>query len=284
LIGRGAPAASGAMAEFQMTAGDFQRITERVESTFGIVLGNNKRQMVYSRLARRLRALGLPTVSAYLDFLDRPEGAAEQEKFTNAFTTNLTAFFREAHHFTHFEQEVLAGTLADARRRLRIWSAGCSTGEEPYSLAMILHDRAAMLSACDRRILATDLDTDVLAKAQAGRFALERLRGLPNRFRGPSFLTASDDEIAVTEEVRRLVTFRPLNLIESWPMRGPFDAIFCRNVLIYFSAEAKARLIDRMADILRPGGILYLGHSESILGAHPKLEAVGNTIYRRAGR
>lgn len=273
-------------AEYPMTATDLLRVVARARATLGIELGEHKRQMVYSRLSRRLRALGIATFTDYLDLLERRDGIAEREHFVNALTTNLTAFFREAHHFEHFEREISALATSRARRSLRIWSAGCSSGEEAYSLAMILHAQSAALSGHERRILATDLDTNVLIEAKRGVYAPARLRGLPPRFRTPGFLAADPQGqgVAMTEPVRRLVSFRPLNLLEPWPFRHKFDAIFCRNVLIYFSAATKARLIDQMADALAPGGLLYLGHSESLLDTHPKLCAEGHTIYRRIGR
>lgn len=273
-------------AEYPMTAEDLARITTRAQAMLGAELGEHKRQMVYSRLSRRLRALGIATFTDYLDLLERRDGIAEREHFVNALTTNLTAFFREAHHFEHFEREILALAAAAPRQPLRIWSAGCSSGEEAYSLAMILHAQSAALTGHARRILATDLDTIVLGEAERGVYAPERLRGLPPRFRTPGYLVADPQGqgVAMVEPVRDLVSFRALNLLERWPFQHMFHVIFCRNVLIYFSAETKARVIDHMADVLLPGGILCLGHSESLLNAHPKLVAEGHTIYRRVAR
>ncbi len=278
--GAAAPALLSGTGEFKLTAEDLRRITLRGRSALGIELGESKRQMIYSRLSRRLRALNIASFSAYLDFLDTPQGAAEHEPFANALTTNLTAFFREAHHFEHFEREIQKPP-ANAGQRLRMWSAGCSTGEEPYSMAMILHANADALAGRDRRILGSDLDTEVLETASRGVYPAERLKTLPPRFRAPAFLTSRGRDHAVTEAVRSLVVFRPLNLIGPWPFKGAFDVIFCRNVLIYFSTETRNRIIDRFAELLQPGGVLYLGHSESILGTHPKLVAEGHTIYRR---
>jgi chemotaxis protein methyltransferase CheR len=266
--------------EFAMTAEDLARITARARELLGIDLGEGKRQMVYSRLSRRLRLHGLTRFSAYLDLLEGPEGAAEAEPFANALTTNLTAFFREAHHFEHFEREIRRPP-ADRSRRLRIWSAGCSTGEEAYSIAMILHANADALAGRDRRILGSDIDSEVLAAAGRGSYPADRLKSLPARFQGPAFLGPGEGDRMIAEPVRNLVVFRALNLIGPWPFKGAFDAIFCRNVLIYLLPELRARTIDRFASLLRPGGLLYLGHSESILGSHPTLVAEGHTIYRR---
>lgn len=266
---------------YVMTAEDLRRITERCLRSYGIELGEQKRQMVYSRLSRRLRALGVPNFTAYLAFLDSPAGSGEIELFGNCLTTNLTAFFREAHHFTHFETEIRKTPPADRAQRLRIWSAGCSTGEEAYTQAMILRANAGVLAGRDHKILATDIDTEVLRFASRGIYAPDRVQTLPPRFAVPDYITAHRDGVSITEPVRSLITFRMLNLIGPWPFRGAFDVIFCRNVLIYFSGETKSRLIDQMAALLRPGGILYLGHSESILGTHPQLTAEGHTTYRR---
>ena len=266
--------------DFSMTDEDLRRVAERGRALLGIDLNESKRQMVYARLSRRLRALGKASFAEYLDMLETPEGATEAEHFANALTTNLTAFFREAHHFEHFERE-LQKPVADMARRLRIWSAGCSTGEEPWSIAMVLHANAEILSGRDRRVLATDVDTEVLRAAMRGEYWTDRLKPVPPRFRTPAFLAPAGEVSAVAAGLRGLVVFRALNLIAPWPFKGRFDVIFCRNVLIYFSPELRARTIDRFADLLQPGGVLYLGHSESILGSHPKLVAEGHTIYRR---
>lgn len=266
--------------DFRMTDDDLWRIAERGRALLGIDLNESKRQMVYARLSRRLRALRKASFTEYLDLLEGPEGTGEVEHFTNALTTNLTAFFRESHHFDHFERE-LQKLDTDKSRRLRIWSAGCSTGEEPWSIAMMLHANAEALSGRDRRVLATDVDTEVLALAEHGRYAPDRLKTVPARFRAPEFISPEGETLNIAPALRSLVVFRMLNLITPWPFKGRFDVIFCRNVLIYFSPELRARLIDRFADLLHPGGVLYLGHSESILGAHSMLASEGHTVYRR---
>ncbi len=273
-------AAPGFAGEFPMTAEDLRRITARGQLALGIELGEGKRQMIYSRLSRRLRAIGLRSFSVYLDLLDTPAGAAEHEHFANALTTNLTSFFREAHHFEHFEREIQKS--AAETRRLRVWSAGCSTGEEPYSIATILHANANLLGTRDRRILATDIDTGVLGVAARGVYAGDKIKTVPARLRTQAFVDAGEpDRYAIADPLREVVAFRSLNLIGPWPFKGAFNMIFCRNVLIYFAAETRDRIIDRFADLIVPGGFLYLGHSESILGSHPKLAAEGHTIYRR---
>ncbi|MEM6438344.1 MAG: protein-glutamate O-methyltransferase CheR [Pseudomonadota bacterium] len=272
-------AAEDVVTEFRMTDEEFQRISSLVFSTCGIVLKPHKRQMIYTRLARRLRALGMSSFTAYLDLLESRAGAAEQEEFANAVTTNLTSFFRESHHFDHLRDEVLAPTaIGTGRPRLRLWSAGCSTGEEPYSIALTaLASKAA--DRADLRVLATDLDTKVLARAKAGVYAADRVADLSSDMRAA--LIRKGGEVQMPLSARQLIAFRRLNLLHDWPFAGPFDAIFCRNVLIYFDAETKAALVERFARMLTPQGVLYLGHSESLLGEHPLLLSEGRTIYRR---
>ena len=269
--------------EFVMSDEEFDRIAMRIRAMSGIVLKAHKRQMVYTRLARRLRALRLTSFTDYLDLLDRPEGAPELEAFSNALTTNLTSFFRESHHFDHLRREILVPRLAEGRRRIRVWSAGCSTGEEPYSIAISALGKGgpAAIPGVDLRILATDLDTTVLARAAGGRYPAARAQDVPAPLRAGAILHRSPEEVEVAPALRAAVAFRRLNLLHVWPFRGPFDAIFCRNVLIYFDSDTKAELVRRFADLLDAGGALYLGHSESLLGEHPLLRSEGRTIYRR---
>lgn len=274
----GAPR-SRSPSDFHMTDDEFRRIAERVFATCGIVLKAHKRQMVYTRLARRLRALGLDDFGAYLDLLDSRAGRDEAQEFTNAVTTNLTSFFREAHHFDHLRSAVLEpAARKPGRGRVRIWSAGCSTGEEPYSIALTALATKAS-ERCDLRILATDLDTKVLAHAKAGVYSADRVADLPTDLRAA--LPRKGDAVEAPRALRDLIAFRHLNLLHDWPFSGRFDAIFCRNVLIYFDAETKSSLIERFASVLSPDGVLYLGHSESLLGEHALLTSQGRTIYRR---
>jgi chemotaxis protein methyltransferase CheR len=271
---------SGADRDFEMTDVDFRRVAAMVESLAGIILKDHKRQMVYTRLSRRLRALGMQRFCDYLDLVEGPGGAGELGEFANAVTTNLTSFFREGHHFTHLAQEVLAPLAASGTRRVRIWSAGCSTGEEPYTIAMTALSQGASGQGRDLRILATDLDTNVLATGQAGHYPEDRLKGISEALRR-SHMAAQEDGATFTEKLKSLICFRQLNLLHDWKFRGPFDAIFCRNVVIYFDSETKLNLINRFSQMLAPHGILYLGHSESLLGEHPLLISEGRTIYRR---
>lgn len=266
--------------DFEMTNADFHRVAQMVESLAGIILKDHKRQMVYTRLSRRLRALDMQRFCDYLNHVESPAGAAELGEFINAVTTNLTSFFREGHHFSHLAKEVLAPLAQAGERRVRIWSAGCSTGEEPYTIAMTALGENAITAGRDFRILATDLDTNVLATGKKGHYAEDRLKGVSEALRRTHM--KSDEVGAVfNDKIKSLISFRQLNLLHDWPFKGPFDAIFCRNVVIYFDADTKARLINRYAEMLVPNGTLYLGHSESLLGEHPLLRSEGRTIYRR---
>jgi len=263
---------------------DFAALRALVKEHTGIHLSEQKRELVYGRLSRRLRALGLDSFRAYRELLERNEGE-ELVQFCNAITTNLTSFFREAHHFQYLREQLLAPQAADPRaaRRLRFWSAGCSTGEEPYSLAMTIHETLTDVRRWDIRVLATDLDTEVLGKGARGVYDEERVRGmtagrLERFFRRDG---SAPQAYAVTQELRDLITFRELNLMHTLPMKGPFDAIFCRNVVIYFDKETQRRLFERIAQLQRPGDILFLGHSENLFRVCDAYTLVGKTIYRR---
>jgi len=269
----------------ELSEGDFRALSALVLKTAGIVLSDSKRSMTARRLRRRLRALGLPSFDAYRRYVESPSGADEIALLLNSITTNHTGFFRENHHFEHFADVVLGEYLERARRdptaRLRVWSAGCSMGHEPYSLAMTLEARAGSVKTLDARILATDIDTQVLDVCRDALYADEDRDKSPNIYR-KYFEPAPDGGVRIAGSVRRWVTFRALNLMEAWPMGGPFDAIFCRNVMIYFNAETTQALVRRFADLLRPGGWLYIGHSERIADKAAGLKALGRTIYERA--
>lgn len=275
--------ASSAIAarEFEYRPEDFAAIAQLLEERTGIHLPPHKDQLVYSRLAKRLRALGLPSFSTYRAYIAGPEGGGELLRMVNALTTNLTRFFREPHHFAHLRTQ-LAGLVdrTSHARRLRLWSAGCSTGPEPYSLALVLRDVVPDLAKWDAKILATDIDTDVLTLAATGRYPRDSIADVPaphQRF----FAAVGTDEVEVAPEIRALVTFKSLNLVGPWPFKGPFDAIFCRNVAIYFAPETQTQLFVRFGDMLTADGYLYIGHSETLSQLSDRLELVGQTIYRR---
>ncbi len=278
-------AGGGREREFRLTDGDFTRIAQLVEASAGIRLPEAKREMVYSRLSRRLRELKLTEFSAYLELLEQDDAGTEMGQFINAITTNLTAFFRENHHFEFLREQLLPALAAQGRqRRLRIWSAGCSTGEEPYSIAMVVREVLGSARGWDAKILATDLDTNVLATASRGLYPLERTRGIGEGRLGRFFLRGRGDNagwVRVKPELQELISFRQLNLLGPWPLRGPFDLIFCRNVVIYFSKETQRRLFDRYADILKPDGHLFIGHSESLFKVCERFRLVGSTTYQR---
>ena len=274
------------MDQIEIPLGDaeFARIRARVQREAGIALSEAKRQLVVSRLSRLVRGLGLPHFAAYLDHLDLGAGPQDRQAFINALTTNLTRFFREEHHFDHLVAHV--GALMshaprrspDGRPRLRLWSAGCSTGQEPYTMAMALLAAHPGLRNWDFRILATDVDTDVLARAASGRYAGSEIDGLSPQ-RKAMFLEDGDGQVRVPPAAQGLVTFKPLNLMDAWPMRGPFDAIFCRNVVIYFDKPTQMALFSRMVPMLVPGGCLYIGHSETLPAGELGLTSVGRTIF-----
>jgi chemotaxis protein methyltransferase CheR len=276
------------MREFDLTEEDFRFLARRVHELTGIVIHERKRDMLYARLSRRLRSLRLGSFRAYCDFLAGPDGAAEIGAMINAVTTNLTHFFREAHHFDHLRDEALPVVVAADRqagtRRLRIWSAGCSSGEEPYSIAMTVKSAPVDLSRWNVRILASDLDTDMVEKAAAGRYRAADADGIADELAArfmDTVETPTGPEIRMRDSLRQTIVFKQLNLMGDWPMRGPFDAIFCRNVMIYFDHQTKARLVDRFAQLLRPDGWLYIGHSESLTKVTERFQLVGRTIYRR---
>jgi len=266
--------------DFLLTDQDFSRIRTLIHERAGIALGAQKRQMVYSRLARRLRELRLKDFSAYLNFLESDPISAEWQLFTNALTTNLTAFFREAHHFP-----VLAEHARSCSQPLTIWCSAASTGEEPYSIAMTLIEslgnRAS--SAC---VVATDIDTQVLAKATAGVFTIEQVCKLsPERLKR-FFLKGSGAHaglVRIRPEVAAMVKFSRLNLLDPrWALNEPFDAIFCRNVMIYFDKPTQAKILGRFALLMKPHGLLFAGHSENFSFASRILRLRGQTIYELA--
>ena len=266
--------------EFEFTADDFAFVRRYLKMHAGINLSEQKRSMVYSRLARRLRALGMMRFSEYRSLLESGD-VVEMSACVNALTTNLTMFFRENHHFQHLNDALLPDRAAAQARRLRLWSAGCSTGEEPYSIAIVLERWLRGKPGVDAKILATDLDTNVLERARAGVYAEKTIQPVAAWSK-----TALDEERGgqwrVTPGLRRLITFKKLNLLHKWPVNGPFDAIFCRNVMIYFDRPTQRDLVERFHALLAPHGVLYLGHSESLHYLTGLFTASGRTIYRKA--
>ena len=272
--------------EFEFSDADFRNLAQYAYDQAGIALSDSKRNLVYSRLSRRLRALGMTAFREYREYLAATP--SELESFINAISTNLTKFFREAHHFDHFRTHVAVPFVQAAHgkmgQRLRVWSAGCSTGEEPYSVAVVLKREIRDIDRHDVKILATDIDTEVLGKGARGEYPAASIDEVPKTYREffqPAGGNRNSEQVVVNRDVRTLITFRRLNLMEKWPFTGNFDAIFCRNVMIYFDGPTKTALVERFTQKLKPGGWLYIGHSESLVGAHAGLRLIGRTTYRR---
>ena len=275
--------------EFAFTNQDFKRIAALLYDLAGISLPDSKATLVYSRLAKRLRALGLRSFADYCTFVASDKGGDESQEMLRALTTNVTRFFREPHHFEDLRVNVLE-PLADqvrAGRRLRLWSAASSSGQEPYSMAFTVLSVWPNAADLDIRILGTDIDTNVLATGRAAVYDENLLEGIPAQTRGQFFERDPNDKRSwrVCEAARSLVAFRELNLNgPSWPMKGPFDAIFCRNVVIYFDEPTQERVWSRFAPLVAPGGRLYVGHSERVGASVTAFESCGLTAYRKVGR
>ena len=270
--------------EFELNDEDFARIRRLLKERSGIDVGAGKRMLVYGRLTRRLRALKLENFGDYLKLVDDPH-SDESRSFLNALTTNVTELFREEHHFELLRERVIPEMVDAGARRLRIWSAGCSLSDEPYSIGLTL---ALLPELCDWdiKILATDIDSEVLSQASAGTYQVERIEKLSPQLK--AFFGRGIGKNAglarVGPRVRNMITFKQLNLHDDWPMHGPFDVIFCRNVIIYFDQPTRERLVRRYAELLRPGGYLCLGHSESpTAGKVASLKSCGRTAFVKSG-
>lgn len=269
--------------DFEFTDRDFNFIRKLVMEKTGIVLSDIKRDMVYGRLSRRIRALGLKKFAEYCEML-KTEDESELVEFTNAITTNLTSFFRENHHFEQLANTLLPKIMAEkSERRIRIWSAGCSTGEEPYSIAMTVKESIPESHGWDVKILATDLDTNVVEHGRRGIYHIDRVTGIPKHRLSRWFRKGKGnkgDMVKVSDELQSMISFKQLNLMHQWPMKGPFDVIFCRNVVIYFDKPTQKQLFDRYSDLLSRTGYLFLGHSESMFKVSDRFNLIGKTIYQ----
>lgn len=287
--GAGAPAPEGGPQEIPFTDSDFARIAAFAHREFGLHLVASKKDLVYSRLLRRLRQSGCPDFATYCATLEQDGAEEERRALITALTTNVTHFFREEHHFRLLADLQLrpAAEALRAGRRLRLWSAGCSAGQEPYSMAMTVLQHLPDAARLNIRILATDIDPAILARARGAEYPAEELRSIPEGARrvltGPGdHAGPRPDTFRIPARIGSLIRFAELNLMREWPLRGPFDAIFCRNVAIYFDKPTQARLWKRLADLLAPGGLLCIGHSERLEGpATEMLTSVGITAYRR---
>jgi chemotaxis protein methyltransferase CheR len=273
--------------EFPLTVKDFGRIAKLLYAETGIHLTPAKASLVYSRLAKRVRDLRLSDFSAYSDLIASESGRTERLKMCAALTTNVTRFFREPHHFKHFAGIVAPGLLKSAERggRVRVWSAACSSGQEPYSIALSILGASPEAPSYDVKILATDFNAHKLAEGRQGTYPADELSDVPADLRSRWVRQTARDRFEVAPEARALVSFRELNLNGKWPMRGKFEVIFCRNVVIYFDEPTRDRLWARFADSLEAGGYLYIGHSERVSGqALRYFDSTGVTIYRRNAR
>ncbi len=255
---------------------DFQRVRRIAYERAGLAIPNGKEGLVRSRVSTRLREERLPTFRAYLDAVEADPNSVEMITLIDLLTTNKTDFFREPAHFDFLLSQIVPPVVASARP-LRIWSAGCSTGEEAYTLAMVLHD--ALPPRYDLRILATDISTRVVATAKAGTYTAQQLGGLSLPCRQRWFTPTADDGASVNSELRDTIGFANLNLMASWPMSGPFDVIFCRNVMIYFDKPTVTRLVDRFHKLIAPGGHLFIGHSESLTAIDHMYRYVQPAVY-----
>ncbi|MBF0372861.1 MAG: protein-glutamate O-methyltransferase [Alphaproteobacteria bacterium] len=272
--------------EFGLADTEFRGLRDLIRKHTGIALHDTKRALVQARLGKRLRQLGIEGFPAYVAFLAGPDGPGEIRQVINAITTNLTRFYREPHHFEHLQHQALPYLLREraAAKRLRLWSAGCSSGEEPYTLAMTVLAGVPDLAQWDARVLATDIDTEMVRTCKEGVYAAEQAEPLPAEWhRRHLSPTDRPDRLTVADAVRRLVTCKPLNLLDPWPMKGPFDIVFCRNVVIYFDHDTQVELFARIAAMMADDAWLYVGHSESLFRVAPQFKLVGRTIYRKTG-
>ena len=261
----------------------FGRISEIMYDISGVLLADSKVGLVRSRLTKRLRALGLAAFPEYVDFVEAPEGRQELSIMVDLLTTNKTSFFREQAHFD-FLSEVIFPEYRKRAEQIKIWCAACSSGEEPYSLAMQLKVELPELSRYKVKILASDLSTKMLTKAKAAVYSAQSVESIPRELRKRYLrVTAGTDSPSyqIDASVTEMVRFAPLNLIDSWPMRGPFDLIVCRNVMIYFDRPTRKQLVHRFAGLLRPGGYLFVGHSEGLNNLQHDLEYIQPAVYRK---
>jgi chemotaxis protein methyltransferase CheR len=273
-------------ATFEFSDNEFSKFREIINTHTGIHIGENKRDLVYGRLSRRVRDLGLNSFSDYREELEKGS-AAELEKFSNLITTNLTSFFREEHHFEYLRTTLFPELIKQRRkdRKIRIWSAGCSSGEEAYSIAMVAQEVIPNIQSWDFKILASDLDTTMVTHAQLGVYDLDRLSGVSKLRLHRWFQKGAGDnqgKVRVSPEIRSLITFNPLNLMEVWPMQGAFDVIFCRNVVIYFDSPTQTKLFERFSKQLNDDGTLFIGHSETLNNITDKFRLLSKTIYKKS--
>jgi len=268
--------------EFNFTKSDFERVRALIYQRAGISLADSKQEMVYSRLARRLRATGIVSFGRYLDDLEAGRLGEEWESFTNALTTNLTSFFREAHHFPLLADHVKKIRTRAGDGPVTIWCSAASTGEEPYSIAMTVCEAFNTLTP-PVQIIATDIDTNVLAAGANGVYTIDRIDKMAPERAKRFFLRGKGDQegmVRIRPELRQLITFKQLNLLaDGWPLKGPFDVIFCRNVMIYFDKATQRKILERFVPLMKPDALLFAGHSENFLYVSESLKLRGKTVY-----
>jgi chemotaxis protein methyltransferase CheR len=266
-----------------LTAAEFENIRQLLYRLCGIHLNPGKEGLVKSRLMKRLRTLNLGSFAEYLNYMDNDHSGQELTTMIDLLTTNKTSFFREAEHFEFLKSQVLPALLA-RKQPLRIWSAGCSSGEEPYTLAIVLREAIPDIDRRDVKILATDISTQILAKAKEGKYGRECMEEMEPKLLHKYFTMARSQEtrlFQVKDHLRSLIRFARLNLMQPWPMRGPFDVIFCRNVMIYFDKSTQRELVRRYWEILKPGGYLMVGHSESLTNTSKEFRYVQPAVYQK---
>jgi len=269
--------------EFEFRNQDFHFIANLVQDKTGIVLASHKQDMVYTRIARRLRNLNLKTFREYCHLLQSELGKDEMGNFVNALTTNLTSFFREEHHFEHLRDNVLLPLLehCSANKRIRLWSSACSSGAEPYSMAMVCYETIPNIERWNIKILATDIDTGMLEKSRAGIYSQNEFKDVPAALTKKYTLALPNGKLAMHAKLKNIISFKHLNLVETWPFKGPFDAVFCRNVIIYFSKDTQKTIFSQMSKKISSKGWLYLGHSETLHGISEDYQHCGKTTYRK---
>lgn len=260
---------------------DFKKISRLVYSYSGICLKPGKEALVRARLLKRLRILKLDAISDYLGFLESDDGRDELHQMIDVMTTNKTSFFRENAHFDYMRNELIPKLN---NRKIRFWCAACSSGQEPYSLAILLREFMPDIDRLDAKILATDISHRMIERGKAGQYSAASILDVPAQLVNKYFNRIKENgtsEYKVKEQIRRMVVFGRLNLMESWPMKGPFDAIFCRNVMIYFDRDTQQRLLERFWDLTKPGGFMFVGHSEGLSAISHRFQYIKPAIYRK---
>lgn len=265
----------------ELDRNQFREISRIIYQQCGISLKSGKEALVRARLMKRLRALQIPSVKEYMALISSEKGRTEIETLVDVMTTNKTSFFRESAHFDYLAEEILPGL---DQRRLRFWSAACSSGEEPYTLAMVLREAIPSIDQKDVLILSTDISTEMLETARAGIYPHDRMAGIPRPLVQKYFernASSTEHSYRAGPGLRKLTRLAPLNLMQAWPMKGPFNVIFCRNVMIYFDRPTQQRLVNRFWDLLEPGGFLFVGHSEGLSGIRHEFQYMKPAVYKK---